>query len=167
MADPTDITTSKPAVPSSAQVSAAPAVNAETPPHQPYIHDNVVVPEFTWGPVLVGRRGTLLMIPLRRAFIVKQHGKLKYPEGQACAEVQVAGEKGGSSAKMVFIGFGIALVHKFLMKACNLRADAPSQDLYTVDAAGNKVGLKGAAVSGDLSPEMLGVGYLIGPKIAS
>src|SRR5206468_2850757 len=64
-------------------------------------------------------------------------------------------------------GFGIALFHKFLMKACNLWADAPSQNLYTVDAAGNKVGLKGAAVSGDLSPEMLGVGYLIGPRIGS
>jgi putative OPT family oligopeptide transporter len=117
--------------------------------------------------VLGGLLGILLMIPLRRAFIVKQHGTLKYPEGTACAEVLIAGEKGGSSAKMVFVGFGIALVHKFLMKACNLWADSPSQNLYTMDAAGNKVGLKGAAVSGDLSPEMLGVGYLIGPKIAS
>ena len=63
--------------------------------------------------VLGGLLGILMMIPLRRAFIVKQHGKLKYPEGTACAEVLVAGEKGGASAKMVFIGFGIALVHKF------------------------------------------------------
>src|SRR6266850_8539751 len=61
--------------------------------------------------------GILMMIPLRRAFIVKQHGKLKYPEGTACAEVLIAGEKGGSSAKMVFIGFGIALVHKFFTGA--------------------------------------------------
>src|ERR1043166_3777428 len=99
--------------------------------------------------VLGGLLGILMMIPLRRAFIVKQHGKLKYPEGTACAEVLIAGEKGGMTARMVFIGFGIALVHKFLMKACKLWAYEPSQNLYTVDAAGNKVGLKGAAVSGD------------------
>jgi putative OPT family oligopeptide transporter len=117
--------------------------------------------------VLGGLLGILLMIPLRRAFIVKQHGKLKYPEGTACAEVLIAGEKGGASARMVFIGFGIALVHKFLTKACKLWPDAPSENLYQVDAAGNKVGLKGAAITGDLSPEMLGVGYLIGPRIAS
>src|SRR5207245_5984751 len=56
--------------------------------------------------VLGGLLGILMMIPLRRAFIVKQHGKLIYPEGTACAEVLVAGEKGGASAKMVFVGFG-------------------------------------------------------------
>src|ERR1700722_4455215 len=54
--------------------------------------------------VLGGLLGVLMMIPLRRAFIVKQHGKLKYPEGTACAEVLVAGEKGGASARLVFIG---------------------------------------------------------------
>src|SRR5205085_6126008 len=72
--------------------------------------------------VLGGLLGVLMMIPLRRAFIVKQHGKLKYPEGTACAEVLVAGEKGGASAKMVFIGAGIALVHKFLTSASKLWA---------------------------------------------
>jgi putative OPT family oligopeptide transporter len=115
--------------------------------------------------VLGGLLGVLMMIPLRRAFIVKQHGKLKYPEGTACAEVLVAGEKGGSSARMVFIGFGIAFVHKFLAKAGKLWADEPEQNLYAVHN-GQKVGLKGAALGGDLSPEMLGVGYLIGPRIA-
>ncbi len=115
---------------------------------------------------LGGLLGVLMMIPLRRAFIVKQHGKLKYPEGTACAEVLVAGEKGGASARMVFIGFGIAFVHKFLAKAGKLWADEPEQNLYGVAADGQKVGLKGAALSGDLSPEMLGVGYLIGPRIA-
>ena len=59
--------------------------------------------------VLGGLLGILMMIPLRRAFIVKQHGKLIYPEGTACAEVLIAGEKGGATAKMVFVGFGIAL----------------------------------------------------------
>ena len=111
--------------------------------------------------------GILMMIPLRRAFIVKQHGKLIYPEGTACAEVLVAGEKGGATAKMVFVGFGIALVHKFLTAATNLWAATPSEKLYTVDAAtGAKTGLKGGAISGELAPELLGVGYLIGPRIA-
>jgi putative OPT family oligopeptide transporter len=111
--------------------------------------------------------GILMMIPLRRAFIVKQHGKLIYPEGTACAEVLVAGEKGGATAKMVFVGFGIALVHKFLTQAANLWAATPSVKLYTTDpATGAKSGLKGGALSGELAPELIGVGYLIGPRIA-
>src|SRR5436305_7994046 len=108
--------------------------------------------------------GILMMIPLRRAFIVKQHGKLAYPEGTACAEVLIAGEKGGMTARMVFLGFGIAFVHKFLYEACKLWAKEPEENLYAT-AGGRTVGLKGAAVGGDLSPEMLGVGYLIGPRI--
>ncbi len=76
--------------------------------------------------VLGGILGILMMIPLRRAFIVKQHGKLVYPEGTACAEVLVAGEKGGATAKMVFVGFGIALVHKFLTQAMKLWAGEPA-----------------------------------------
>jgi uncharacterized oligopeptide transporter (OPT) family protein len=117
--------------------------------------------------VLGGILGILMMIPLRRAFIVKQHGKLVYPEGTACAEVLVAGEKGGATAQMVFVGFGIALVHKFLTAATKLWASEPSAQLYTVDAAtGAKSGLKGAQVAGELSPELMGVGFLIGPRIA-
>src|SRR5438067_3483072 len=115
--------------------------------------------------VLGGLLGILMMIPLRRAFIVKQHGALKYPEGTACAEVLVAGERGGASAKMVFVGFGVAFVHKLLAAAFQVWPGEPSQNLYTVED-GRKVGLKGAAVSGDLSPELMGVGYLIGPRIA-
>ncbi|MBA4062498.1 MAG: oligopeptide transporter, OPT family [Isosphaera sp.] len=111
--------------------------------------------------------GILMMIPLRRAFIVKQHGKLIYPEGTACAEVLVAGEKGGATAKMVFVGFGIALVHKFLTGAANLWASVPSVRLYTVDpTTGAKGGLKGGQLSGELAPELIGVGFLIGPRIA-
>src|ERR1700704_264973 len=73
--------------------------------------------------VLGGLLGILMMIPLRRAFIVKQHGTLTYPEGTACAEVLIAGEKGGSTARMVFVGFGIALAHKFLTGASRLWAE--------------------------------------------
>src|SRR5947199_4551698 len=109
--------------------------------------------------VLGGILGILMMIPLRRAFIVKQHGKLVYPEGTACAEVLVAGEKGGATAKMVFVGFGIALVHKFLTAAAKLWSSEPSAQLYTVNATtGAKSGLNGAAVGGELSPELMGVG---------
>ncbi|HEX5273511.1 MAG TPA: oligopeptide transporter, OPT family, partial [Gemmataceae bacterium] len=129
--------------------------------------------EMSWVRVMVvsvlgGLLGILMMIPLRRAFIVKQHGKLKYPEGTACAEVLVAGEKGGTTAKMVFIGFGIAFVYKFLSKALRLWAaesDDNGTNLYGM-RDGHTVGLKGAALSGDLHPEMMGVGYLIGPRIA-
>jgi putative OPT family oligopeptide transporter len=117
--------------------------------------------------VLGGVLGILMMIPLRRAFIVKQHGKLIYPEGTACAEVLVAGEKGGATARMVFIGFAIAAVHKFLTQACRLWADEPSRHLYGTASDGTKVGLKGAEISGELTPELMGVGYLIGPRIAA
>src|SRR5579862_6498695 len=80
--------------------------------------------------ILGGLLGILMMIPLRRAFIVKQHGKLKYPEGTACAEVLIAGEEGGATAKTVFIGFGIAAVYTFLMRACKLWSDVPAQKIY-------------------------------------
>lgn len=110
--------------------------------------------------------GILMMIPLRRAFIVKQHGKLIYPEGTACAEVLVAGEKGGATAQMVFVGFGIALVHKFCAAAAYLWSSTPSIKLYSTTAAGTKTGLKGAALGGELAPELIGVGYLIGPRVA-
>src|SRR5437588_12616450 len=101
--------------------------------------------------VLGGVLGILMMIPLRRAFIVKQHGKLKYPEGTACAEVLVAGEKGGATARMVFIGFGIAVLHKFLTAPVKLWASEPSQNLYTEAEDGSRHGLKGAAVGGELA----------------
>jgi uncharacterized oligopeptide transporter (OPT) family protein len=116
--------------------------------------------------VLGGLLGILMMIPLRRAFIVKQHGKLKYPEGTACAEVLVAGEKGGATARMVFVGFGIAAVYTFLMKAFKLWAAEPTQKIYDTDDDGKTTGLKGAQVSVDMGPELLGVGFIIGPRIA-
>jgi uncharacterized oligopeptide transporter (OPT) family protein len=116
--------------------------------------------------VLGGVLGILMMIPLRRAFIVKQHGTLVYPEGTACAEVLVAGEKGGSTARMVFIGFGIAAAHKLLNQLFRLWPETASQNLYTSTGDG-KSGLKGAEISGELTPELMGVGYLIGPRIAA
>ncbi len=107
---------------------------------------------------LGGLLGILMMIPLRRAFIVKQHGKLRYPEGTACADVLIVGEKGGTTAATVFIGFGIAFGFKVLMQAVKLWKDIPSRMLGF---------FKGAEVSLEADPALLGVGYIIGPKIAS
>lgn len=111
--------------------------------------------------VLGGLLGVLMMIPLRRVFIVKQHGKLIYPEGVACADVLMVGEKGGASAKTVFVGFGIAFLYQFLMQAFKLWVAIPGRLL--------KFGayeFKGAAVALEAAPHLLGVGYVIGPRIA-
>src|SRR2546423_5944074 len=89
--------------------------------------------EMDWMRVMVvatlgGLLGILMMIPLRRTFIVKLHGKpgepgkLLYPEGTACAQVLITGEKGGTSGKTVFIGFGLAFAHKFITEGVNLLA---------------------------------------------
>jgi putative OPT family oligopeptide transporter len=110
--------------------------------------------------------GILMMIPLRRAFIVQQHGRLPYPEGTACAEVLIAGERGGATARMVFVGFGLAFVYKFFQAAGKLWASEPAVELSQRQADGTRTGLKGAEVSGELAPELLGVGFLIGPRIA-
>ncbi len=113
--------------------------------------------------VLGGLLGILMMIPLRRAFIVKKHGELKYPEGTACADVLIAGEKGGSTAQMLFLGFGLGFVYQWLLKAFKLWNEEIQQPLST--AAGE--GLKGGAIGAEVSPSLLGVGYIIGPRIGS
>jgi putative OPT family oligopeptide transporter len=104
-----------------------------------------------------GLMGVLMMIPLRRALIVKEHGNLPYPEGTACAEVLIAGEKGGIHAKTVFQAFGIAFVYKFLMTALRTWRENPGAVLR---------GYQNAEVRMEVSPELLGVGYIIGPRIA-
>ncbi len=126
---------------------------------------------------LGGLLGILMMIPLRRAFIVQQHGKLRYPEGTACADVLIVGEQGGATARTVFAGFGLAFVHKFLMQAMRLWALDVNLPLFTkpffrvkdnayLTTAGSQ-GLRGGVLGGELAPELLGVGYIIGPRIAS
>ncbi|XZE18308.1 OPT family oligopeptide transporter [Pirellulaceae bacterium SH449] len=117
--------------------------------------------------VFGGLLGILLMIPLRQAFMVKQHGKLIFPEGKACAEVLVAGEKGGGNAIMIFAGFALSFAYQLLMGGLKLWSDAVSLALHTVNAAGKAVGLKGASLGLEASPTLLGVGYIIGPKISS
>ncbi|HYL22037.1 MAG TPA: oligopeptide transporter, OPT family [Gemmatimonadales bacterium] len=104
-----------------------------------------------------GLLGILMMIPLRRALIVKEHGNLPYPEGTACAEVLIAGERGGVHAKTVFQAFGLAFVYKFLMTALKLWPEYPARVLRW---------FKGAEVRMEVGPELMGVGYIIGPRIA-
>src|SRR5688572_10484256 len=129
--------------------------------------------------VLGGLIGILMMIPLRRALIVAQHGILKYPEGTACAEVLKAGASeesreaaseeakreqaalggAGTSAKTIFTGFGIGLIYKTAMVAFRGWKDAPTK-VFTGH-------FNAASVSVEVSPELLGVGYIIGPRIAA
>jgi putative OPT family oligopeptide transporter len=113
--------------------------------------------------VLGGLLGILMMIPLRRAFIVRQHGKLTYPEGTACADVLIAGEQGGATAKMVFTGFGLAFVYKFLTEGLNLWKSTIGVALSTASGKG----LPGAVLASDVAAELLGVGYIIGARIGS
>ncbi|MEY3350844.1 MAG: hypothetical protein RIQ50_955 [Bacteroidota bacterium] len=108
-----------------------------------------------------GMLGTLMMIPLRSALIVKEHHTLPYPEGTACASVLKAGEKGGNFAKTAFAGLGLATVYAFLQKVFHVIAETPS----FMTAQANKY-LPSAKISGEITPEYLGVGYIIGPKIA-
>ncbi len=107
-----------------------------------------------------GILGILFMIPLRRSIIVKEHGKLPFPEGTACADVLIAGEKGGKLAQKVFYGLGIAFVYKTLMSLFGLWKDVP-QYIFS-----KKSSLPNGVVNGEITPELLGVGYIIGPKIA-
>jgi len=129
--------------------------------------------------VLGGLLGILMMVPLRRALIVQQHGKLKYPEGTACAEVlkagastesraaasaaareeEAKGRRKGLSARTIFTGFGVGLAYKSLMVALKGWKDTPQKVFGAPYSAGS--------VSAEISPELLGVGYIIGPKIAS
>jgi putative OPT family oligopeptide transporter len=131
--------------------------------------------------LLGGLLGILMMIPLRRALIVAQHKQLKYPEGTACAEVLKAGadsesrslasdaaraeaaaaaKRGGltlPNARAVFIGFGIGLVYNVMMKALKLWKDEPGKVFGPP--------LKDGSVACEITPELLGVGYVIGPRI--
>lgn len=107
-----------------------------------------------------GTLGVLFMVPLRRALIVQEHGTLPYPEGTAAADVLIAGEKGGNLAKKVFAGLGIAALYRIPMSILGLWKETP---LYS--AARNAV-FPRATVASDVTPEYLGVGYIIGPKIA-
>ncbi len=105
-----------------------------------------------------GLLGTLLMVPLRAALIVEEHGVLPFPEGTACAEVLLAGEEGGAKAKLVFTGLGIAAVYKFIADGLCL---FPSEIDWSLDI------YPGAGIGMDVLPSLLGVGYICGARISS
>lgn len=107
--------------------------------------------------LLGGILGTLMMIPLRRALIVKEHGTLLYPEGTACASVLIAGEKGGELAKIAYQGLGFAFVYAILQKVIRVIAEAPTW----VSNMKSKI-FPAATVNAEITPEYIGVGYILG-----
>ncbi len=111
--------------------------------------------------VLGGMLGTMMMIPLRRSLIVKEHETLPYPEGTACAQVLIAGEKGGDFAKTAYMGLGFSMGYAVLQRVFHVISETPTW----VSKQSNKF-FPSATLNADITPEYLGVGYIIGPKIA-
>lgn len=105
-----------------------------------------------------GILGVLFMVPLRKALIVKEHGVLPYPEGTACAEVLLAGEEGGSKAKVTFTGLAIGGLYKLITSGLGLFPGEIEMEIP---------GYKGAAIGADVMPALLGVGFIIGPQISA
>ena len=105
-----------------------------------------------------GILGVLFMVPLRTALIVEEHGVLPFPEGQACAEVLLAGEQGGDKSKLVFSGLGIAAVYKFIADGLCL---FPSEVDWSIKA------YPGSGIGMDVLPALVGVGYICGAKVSS
>jgi uncharacterized oligopeptide transporter (OPT) family protein len=100
-------------------------------------------------------------VPLRRALIVKEHGNLPYPEGTACAQVLIAGERGGEMARTAYMGLGFAIVYAVLQQILKVIAEVPGY----VTRASSRI-FPAATVNASITPEYLGVGYIIGPRIA-
>ena len=111
--------------------------------------------------IVGGMLGTLLMVPLRKALIVNEHDTLPYPEGTACGDVLNAGEKGGEVAKTAVWGLGVAFAYAILQKILHIIHETPS----FVTKQTNKF-FPSAKISGEITPEYMGVGYIIGPRIA-
>lgn len=114
--------------------------------------------EITLIAFIGGTLGILFMVPLRKALIVKEHGVLPYPEGTACSEVLLAGEKGGAKASTVFYGLGIAGIYKLI---------ADGLKLFPSTLVHEPKSYKGSAVGVDVLPALLGVGYICGARISS
>jgi len=132
----------------------------------PATHQSVGAPYFSYWTIftlalLGGTLGVLMMVPLRRALIVKEHGNLPYPEGAACAQVLIAGEQGGEMARTAYQGLGFAFAYATLQKIFHVIAETPT---YVTNVA-SKV-FPAATLNADVTPEYMGVGYIIGPRIA-
>ena len=104
-----------------------------------------------------GVLGVLFMVPLRNALIVKEHATLLYPEGTACADVLLAGEEGGSNASTVFTGMGLAAAFKFIVDGLKV---IPADVAVAFKSFKGEIGM-------EVYPALLGVGYIVGPRIAS
>ncbi len=120
---------------------------------------NITKMQIFWLSMLGGGLGILLMIPLRRYLVDKEHERLKFPEGTACAEIIVAGDEGGNKAKMVFLGIAIGAAYKILYYTGRLWSESPGYNFKKV--------LKGGTIGVDATPVLMGVGYIIGPRIAA
>lgn len=112
------------------------------------------IPKLYFIGCMGGLMGILFMIPMRRYLIVKEHGKLKYPEGTACAEVLIAGDQGGDSAKTVFASIGVAALYRMLM-------DPNSLGLYQ-EIVAFPFPYMGTVLSFDMLPSLLAVGFILG-----
>ena len=124
----------------------------------PGFHHAVTSWEIFFLSLMGGFLGILFVIPLRRYLMVREHGKLKFPEGTACAEIIKAGDEGGVRAKTVFAGMGLGAIYKLLMGGVRLWPEVPNQDIRFY---------KGANIGIDATPALLGVGYIIGPRISA
>ncbi len=122
-----------------------------------YFHEVSKIQIF-WLSMLGGSLGILLMIPLRKYLVEQEHGKLAFPEGTACAEIIVAGDEGGNKAKLVFTGIGLGALYKISMNMLRTWSESVNYDFKGV--------LKGGTIGIDATPALLGVGYIIGPRIA-
>ena len=132
----------------------------------PATRQSVGATYFSYGTIftlalLGGMLGVLMMVPLRRALIVKEHGNLPYPEGAACAQVLIAGEQGGEMARTAYQGLGFAFAYAALQRVFHVIAETPT---YVTNMA-SKV-FPAATLNADVTPEYMGVGYIIGPRIA-
>ena len=121
------------------------------------VMDKPGILEITIIALIGGLLGVFFMVPLRNALIVKEHGVLPYPEGQACAEVLLAGEEGGANATTVFAGMGIAAIFKFVIDG--LKA-VPSEVSLRFKGFAGEIGTQ-------IYPAVMSVGYICGPKISS
>ena len=112
--------------------------------------------------IVGGLVGTLMMVPLRRSLIVQEHDTLPYPEGTACASVLIAGEKGGDFAKTAYLGLGVAFLYAALQKVLHVIAEVPVWATKQTNRY-----FPSAQVAGEITPEYLGVGYIIGFRISA
>ena len=121
------------------------------------LSDKPGIVEITLIALCGGILGVLFMVPLRNALIVKEHATLLYPEGTACADVLLAGEEGGANASTVFSGMGLAAIFKFVVDGLKL---LPADGAAAFKSFKGEIGM-------EVYPALLGVGYIVGPKIAS